>query len=145
MLVGGRQDLQLRDRTVLGVLVVRRCIPVTVDEIGFALWCDDPPASFRKVIQGSIMRLRRVLGAEAIHTVDDGYQLAVDAAGVDACAFERSIGAARDQLTAGHAERAAREARGALMRWRGEPLAELDGWVTAEAERVACRLCATAR
>lgn len=34
---------------------------------------------------------------------------------------------------------------GALMLWRGEPLAELEGWVTAEAERVACRLCATAR
>lgn len=68
MLVAGREGLQLRDRTVLGVLVVRDGTAVTVDEIAYALWGEEPPASYRKVIQGSVMRLRREMGDESIRT-----------------------------------------------------------------------------
>ena len=114
MLVNGREGLQLRDRTVIGVLLVRNGVRVTTDEIAFALWGDAVPPSYRKVIQGSIMRLRRQLGGEAIRTVDDGYRLSQDPDGTDVHRFEQLIERARGQLAARHAERAARSAaRGA--------------------------------
>lgn len=136
MLVAGREGLQLRDRTVLGVLVARNGITVTVDEIAYALWGEGGPASHRKVIQGSVMRLRRELGEASIRTVDAGYRLAVDPATVDVHLFERAIVTARERLASGYADRAAREVRDALVLWRGTPFVELDEWTDAEAERV---------
>jgi hypothetical protein len=35
---GGREDLQLRDRAVIGVLVVRAGTLVAIDELGDAIW-----------------------------------------------------------------------------------------------------------
>ncbi len=135
MIVAGDDGLQLRDRTVLGVLVVWRGRVVTVDRIAFALWGDERPASYRKVIQGSIVRLRRLLGPDGIRTVADGYQLGADALMIDSDEFEQQVTAARADLDEGRAQRAARTARSALAMWHGPPLAELDDWPPAEAER----------
>ena len=134
MIVGGREGMQLRDRTVLGVLLVRGPTKSSTDQIAFALWGDGRPASYRKVIQGSVVRLRQVLGADAIRTVDDGYRLDLAAEVVDVSCFERWIEAARQQLAAGHAERAAGEVRRALELWRGPPMPELEGWPPREVE-----------
>jgi DNA-binding SARP family transcriptional activator len=132
--VSGREQLQLRDRIVLGVLVVRTGAAVTVDQIGFVIWGDELPASYRKVIQGSVVRLRRDLGRDAIRTVADGYRLDVTDDHVDVREFERRIARATDHLAVGQADLAARELRHVLTLWRGAPLAELDGWEPAEAE-----------
>lgn len=130
--VAGHLDVPQRDRKVLSALVVRS--PVTTDVLAEALWNDDPPASYRKVIQGSIVRLRRLLGQEAILTVPDGYGLNVKDDDVDVRRFEAAVPAARALLADGEPADAATAVRGALDLWRGEPFAEVRDWDAAVAE-----------
>ena len=85
VVVAGQVDVQQRDRTVLSALVVRS--PLTTDGLAEALWGDEPPTSYRKVIQGSIVRLRRLLGQEAILTIPDGYALNVPDDDIDVRRF----------------------------------------------------------
>ena len=73
--VGGL--LRHHDRVVLTVLAVRPGEPVSADRLADALWGDSPPASWSKVVQGCVVRLRKVLGAESIETTPQGYRLAV--------------------------------------------------------------------
>ena len=134
MVVRGAADLQLRDRTVLGVLVVRAGTAVTTDELGDALWGDGPPASYRKIIQSSVVRLRRRLGPEAISTTSGGYRLDLGRDEVDAHCFAAKIASARSLLDDGYAARAMFQVGEALALWRGAPLPELEDWPPAEAE-----------
>ena len=60
--------------------------------VGRALWGGRPPESWRQVLAGCVMRLRRVLGAGAIETTPQGYRLAVVADDVDISRFEQSGG-----------------------------------------------------
>ena len=62
MVVGGTDDLQLRDRAALGVLVVRSGARASMDEVAAAIWGDRRPATYTKVVQGCVMRPRRELG-----------------------------------------------------------------------------------
>ena len=133
MVLAGRQDMQLRDRTVLGVLLVRDGV-VPVGAIVDALWGDRAPESARKVVQGSVMRLRRLLGSSSIATVGDGYRLDIADAEVDVWLLEGLVAEARAALADGYGERAARILAEALALWRGDPLPELDGWPPARAE-----------
>ena len=72
MVVGGRDDLQLRDRAVLGVLVVRAGSYASMDQLADAIWGERRPATFKKVVQGCVVRLRRELGDQAIRTHGGG-------------------------------------------------------------------------
>lgn len=126
--VAGEHELQLRDRVVLGVLAVHRGKDASTGEIAAALWGETPPASSRKVIQGSVMRLRRSLGANAISTVEGGYRLQVADTDLDAGAFQVQVDQARAELRDGYAERAALRIEEALTLWRGPPLIELSDW-----------------
>ena len=126
--VAGKRELQPRDRVVLGVLTVHRDAGASTGEIADALWGESPPASSRKVIQGSVMRLRRSLGAHAIATVEGGYRLQVAETDLDAVAFEAQVDQARAQLRDGYAERAALRIEEAMTLWRGPPLIELAEW-----------------
>ena len=74
------------------------------------------------------MRLRRVLGTEAIETIGHGYRLTVHADEVDSQRFERLVGRGRQLLTLGEPERAAHVLAEALALWRGRALGELDEW-----------------
>jgi DNA-binding SARP family transcriptional activator len=76
--LGGKGPLSPRDRIVFEALVVHAGRSVVPDRLADALWGQDPPASWAKVVQGSIMRLRRVLGPGVIETTTDGYRLAVE-------------------------------------------------------------------
>lgn len=135
--IAGCGELQRRDRTVLGVLLLRRGHYVRMDEIAFAIWGDNPPASYRKVVQGSIVRLRRALGAGLVRTVADGYQIGVgESLLVDVDDFERGVEAARADLGSGRAARAAERAKAALALWRGTAFVDLEEWPPAEAERM---------
>ena len=58
-------ELAPRDRRVLAALVVMSGRFCAADRLAAALYGDqDPPHSWRKVVQGSIMRLRGVLGVD---------------------------------------------------------------------------------
>ena len=101
---------------------------MAVDRLADAVWRETPPASWSKVLQSSIVRLRKVLGRETIQTVPEGYRLALPAHEVDAFEFERLVDRAREQLLLGQSERAAYTLDDALRMWRGRPLGELAEW-----------------
>src|SRR5918995_2092457 len=125
---GGLVSLSPRDRVVLAALVVHQGEDVSAEHLADALWGDDPPVSWGKVVPGCVMRLRRVLGAGAIETTTNGYRLAVDAAEVDARRFERLVRRGHELLVVGEPDRAAHMFTEALAQWRGEGVAAPRGW-----------------
>ncbi|MCY1145561.1 BTAD domain-containing putative transcriptional regulator [Actinoplanes sp. Pm04-4] len=130
--VGGDGDrparASSRDRVVLAALVAAGGDAVRPEQLAEALWGDHPPASWRKVLQGCVARLRRMLGATAIETVPPGYRLAVDAGEIDARRFERLLERARELLALDAADQALFAADAALALWRGPALPEVEAW-----------------
>jgi WD40 repeat protein/DNA-binding SARP family transcriptional activator len=123
-----------RDRVVLAALALRRGETVSAEHLADALWGERPPASWAKVVQGCVVRLRKVLGAGAIETEPQGYRLAVAVDEVDAQRFEHLVQRGRELLTLGEPERSAHVTAQALALWRGPALVELDGWAPARIE-----------
>ncbi|MFI7064599.1 BTAD domain-containing putative transcriptional regulator [Kribbella sp. NPDC050124] len=131
---GEQKVLGRRDRVVLAALVVHPGEVVSADALIDVLWGERPPASAAKILQGCVVRLRKMLGSHAIETTPLGYRLAVPADEIDARRFERAIGRARELLAADEAERSALVLADALTLWRGRPLDELEGWDLAQIE-----------
>ena len=131
---GGQKTLSRRDRVVLAALAVHPGDVVSAEQLADVLWGDRLPVSWPKVVQGCVVRIRKVLGTHAIETVPPGYRLAVPLDEIDAQRFDRSVVRARGLLAAGEPERSALLLADALTLWRGRPLAELDGWDTARIE-----------
>jgi DNA-binding SARP family transcriptional activator/WD40 repeat protein len=135
---GGDGVLGPRDRVVLAVLVTHRGELVDPERIADALWPDQPPATWLKVVQGCIARLRKVLGREAIETVAKRYRLLLPASEVDAARFEATVVRVEELRALSEPDRAAYLAEEALGWWRGRPLPELEDWDPGrlEAERL---------
>jgi WD40 repeat protein/DNA-binding SARP family transcriptional activator len=125
---GASGKLGPRDRVVLAALAVRPGETRTADVLADALWGDHPPASWKKVVQGCVARLRRVLGPETIETLPQGYRLTVSSDEIDTLRFERRVGRGRELLTVGEVERASYTFGQALDLWRGPAFVDLDGW-----------------
>ena len=126
---GDGAGLAPRERIVLGVLTVRRGEVVSADVLADALWGEQlPPASWTKVVQGCVVRLRKVLGADAIETSALGYRLTLSAEELDAYRFERLVNRAQELLTLGESDRALYVVDEALALWRGKALTELERW-----------------
>jgi DNA-binding SARP family transcriptional activator/WD40 repeat protein len=124
--VDGNLAISRRDRVVLAVLALDAGRPIRAEVLAEALW-EEPPPTWPKVVQGCILRLRRILGADSIETTPHGYRLAIARDDVDAHRFERLVRQARDHLERGEAERAAYVVGQALALWRGEALVDLEG------------------
>ena len=131
---GNSAGLAPRDRVVLAALAMHPGEVISAERLADALWGEQPPTTWKKVVPGCVMRLRRALGAEAIETVADGYRLVVPGDEVDARRFERLVGRAHELLTLGEPERAAHLAGEALGLWRGRALDDLDGWDAGQIE-----------
>jgi len=112
--VDGSGHVSPRDRVVLAALAVRPGQPVTTDQLADALWNDAPPASAAKILQGCVVRLRKVLGNDAIETLAHGYLLALPPDQLDTQRFERLVVRARELLGLGEADRAAYQLTEAL-------------------------------
>ncbi|MEU0284433.1 BTAD domain-containing putative transcriptional regulator [Streptomyces sp. NPDC006147] len=128
-----------RLRALLTVLALRpgRTVPVglLVEEV----WDGDPPADATGAVQALVGRLRRVLGADAVASVDGGYRLTAAPDDVDLHRFERLAGEGLRALSDGDPAKAAALLDDALALWRGGPaLAGLPDR-TAEAARVETR------
>ena len=123
-----------RDRVVLAALTVARGRVLSAEQLADALWGETPPPSSGKVVQGCVMRLRKVLGRQAIETSPHGYRLVVQGDDIDATRFEHLVGRARELLTLGEPERAAYAVTEALGLWRGRPLEEVENWAPARTE-----------
>jgi WD40 repeat protein/DNA-binding SARP family transcriptional activator len=109
-------------------LTVRPGDPVSADRLADLLWGDGLPASWPKLVQGCVVRLRKQLGQHAIETSSLGYRLVVQRDEIDAQRFTLEVDRARELLAAGEAERARSVLTHALALWRGSALVELDGW-----------------
>lgn len=131
---GTSRGLSRRDRVILAALVVHRGETVSREQLADALWGETVPDSWPKVVQGCVVRLRKLLGANAIETTPDGYRLRAHAQEVDAQRFEQLLGAAREQLALGDPDRALYALGQALALWRGHPLVELEDWSVGQAE-----------
>jgi WD40 repeat protein/DNA-binding SARP family transcriptional activator/CHASE3 domain sensor protein len=99
-----------------------------------ALWRDEPPATWPKVVQGCVVRLRKGLGVDAVETTDRGYRLAVPDDEIDARRFERLVVKGRELMALGEWDRAAFVLTQALELWQGQALVDLEGWEPADRE-----------
>jgi DNA-binding SARP family transcriptional activator/WD40 repeat protein len=135
VLVGG-SDARLghRDRVILSALALEPGEVLSPDRLADALWGETPPKSWPKVVQGSMMRLRRALGPDAIETTSTGYRLLVSDDDVDHVRFERLVARAREFAAVREPARAVTTFERALALWRGPPFPELDGWDAGRAE-----------
>ena len=48
---------------------------VPAEVLADAVWGEAPPKTWGKVVQGSVMRLRRAVGSSAIETTAGGYRI----------------------------------------------------------------------
>ena len=132
--VDGSGELGRRDRVVLASLATNPGNPVSADQLTDALWGERPPASAGKILQGCVVRIRKVLGREAVQTSAHGYALHLPTEDVDSLRFEEQVGRARELLTLGEADRAAYLLTDALALWHGEAFADLErSWEPAAA------------
>ena len=127
-----------RDRVVLSALAVRPGEVLTPDQLADALWHEQPPASWPKVVQGCVVRLRKALGSDALETTPHGYRLVTERLGFDTHEFERFARLGAEHAGDGLPERAVTAYRRALGLWRGLPFEELQDWDSGrqEAERL---------
>ncbi|RYP83267.1 hypothetical protein EKO23_19595 [Nocardioides guangzhouensis] len=124
--VDGSGELGRRDRVVLASLATNPGHPVSADQLTDALWGERPPASAGKILQGCVVRIRKVLGREAVQTSAHGYALHLPTEDVDSLRFEDQVGRARELLTLGETNRAAYLLTDALALWHGEAFADLE-------------------
>jgi DNA-binding SARP family transcriptional activator/outer membrane protein assembly factor BamB len=132
--VDGAAGLTPRDRVVLAALAIHAGAVLPPERLADALWTQGPPRSWRKIVQGCVLRLRAAVGGAAIETLPGGYRLALAADDIDAHRFERLIERGRDLLDAGEPDRAAVALRAGLSLWRGSPLSDLPSWPPAQVE-----------
>ena len=125
---GNGATLGRRDRVVLAALAVRPGEAVSAAQLAEALWGEHPPASWAKLVQGCVVRLRKTLGNHAIETTPQGYQLVLGGQETDAQRFEHDVRRARELVGHGEFDRAAAVLAKALATWHGPPFAELDEW-----------------
>jgi len=123
-----------RDRVVLAALAVRPGDVLTADRLADALWGEAVPPSWPKVVQGSVVRLRKRLGHRAIETTPHGYRLAIADDEIDVHCFEALVARGDDLMTRAEPERAVAAYERALGLWRGPPLDDLDRWAPGRGE-----------
>ena len=120
--------LSPRETRVLAALAVAGDESLSADQLSEVVWGDTPPASWHKNLQTCVVRLRKVLGPEAIETTGHGYQLTLPVDAVDARRFEALATRGHELLELGEADRATYVLGQALALWRGRPYIELEDW-----------------
>jgi hypothetical protein len=76
-----------------------------------------PPASWPKVVQGCVVRLRKALGEAAIVTTPGGYRLWLSDDELDVCCFDHLVQRGRALAATGEPDRAATALGQALGLW----------------------------
>lgn len=122
-----------RERVVLSALALRAGTAVPADLLADALWGDHVPSSWRKIVQGAVVRLRRQLGRAVIETTPSGYRLLTGQEDLDAAEFESLVDRGGRLADAGEHRRAVDLLGRALALWRGDPLSDLEEWEPAAA------------
>lgn len=120
----------IRQRAVLGYLLLHANEVVPGSRMRAALWDGQPPSTARKMVQNAVSAIRRMLATEPGGTVSlvthsPGYQLRVSQDDVDVYQFRELVHRGRDAATSGAPARGAHLLREALRLWRGRALADL--------------------
>ncbi|WBB61228.1 BTAD domain-containing putative transcriptional regulator [Streptomyces sp. WMMC500] len=135
-----------QQRVVLAVLLTEAGRMVTTDRLTDEIWGERPPKTAASVVQGYVMRLRRLLGgaeASRLTSHDRGYRLVVEEPDLDARVFEQLAESGKRSLADGDPDAAATRLNEALALWRGPALDDVPAsrTVAAEAARLEqCRL-----
>jgi DNA-binding SARP family transcriptional activator len=109
-------------RTLLASLLLRPNRPVATADLTERLWAGPPPRAPLRVLQTNVVRLRHVLGHDAIRTTPGGYRITVDTEDLDLLRFDRLLAAA----TGAEPVREAAILRSALELWRGPVVADVE-------------------
>ncbi|HVM55543.1 MAG TPA: BTAD domain-containing putative transcriptional regulator [Acidimicrobiales bacterium] len=123
-----------KQRALLSLLLLGRGRPVSVDRLIDGLW-DQPPGNPANALQAQVSQLRRLLGSDAIRSVEAGYLLGLEPGQLDLDAFDELIHRGAEAVHAGDAPSATRLLDRALQLWRGDPLVDVDAAEIATPER----------
>ena len=116
----------LKERLVLGVLLLHANEFVSRERLIDDLWGEAPPPTARKAVNVYLSKLRKTLsgaGADPITTAAGGYRLHVEPESLDASRMQALVGEAQELVAKGEREKAAQRFREALSLWRGPTLA----------------------
>ena len=118
----------LKERLVLGVLLLHANEFVSRERLIDDLWGEAPPPTARKAVNVYLSKLRKTLGRDGkdpITTGAGGYRLNVEPEKLDASRMQVLVGSARESVAKGELESAAERFSEALSLWRGPTLAGL--------------------
>ena len=134
-----------KQRLLLAMLLTRPGQPVSVDRLAEALWNGEPPADVSRSVAWHVHKLRKVIGAQRVQRISDGYLIDLTDDAFDARDFESLY---RAGCRATDPARAAGSLAEGLALWRGPAFGDLAdlGAVREEATRLdAMRLMALER
>jgi DNA-binding NarL/FixJ family response regulator/DNA-binding SARP family transcriptional activator len=118
----------LKERIVLGVLLLHANEFVSRERLIDELWGESPPPTARKGVNVYVSQLRKALtrdGLDPIATADGGYRLEVGSEALDVSRLQRVLAGGRERAAVGELEAAAELLREAHALWRGPTLAGL--------------------
>src|SRR5438874_12035791 len=107
----------LKERLVLGVLLLHANEFVSRERLIDDLWGEAPPPTAHKAVNVYVSKLRKALGragADPIATASGGYRLHVEPERLDASRMQVLIADARQQVPRGQTHTPAQRVRGAL-------------------------------
>ncbi|MDT8912054.1 BTAD domain-containing putative transcriptional regulator [Amycolatopsis sp. PS_44_ISF1] len=114
-----------KQRVLIAALALTAGAPVTVERLIACLWDERPPSGARNTVKNYVLRLRRIVAADAgpgvLVSSPAGYRLEVDPDVVDVLRFRSLVRTARSA----EPEQAEALLDQALVLWRGEPLADV--------------------
>ncbi len=127
-----------QQRALLAALLVHRRRPVSSDRLIDELWGERAPPTARKIVQGYVSGLRRVLGDGVLVSRGRGYLLQVDPGQTDVDRFESLVAEGHRALAERDPYTAAERLREALSLWRGPALADFayDSFAQSEIARL---------
>jgi DNA-binding SARP family transcriptional activator len=117
-----------KPRALLAALLIRAGDVLTLDQLLFELWGDQPPRTAPTQIHGYVLRIRRLLGerhAQSLVTAGPGYRLIIEDGEIDTRVFAQRAAQGRAALRDGDVEHAVDLLGGALAMWRGPALADV--------------------
>jgi DNA-binding SARP family transcriptional activator/streptogramin lyase len=118
----------LKERLVLGVLLLHANEFVSRERLIDDLWGEAPPPTARKAVNVYLSKVRKALsvaGADPITTAAGGYRLHLEPEKLDASRMQGLVAEAQELAAKGELETAAERFREVLSLWRGPTLAGL--------------------